>query len=450
MATISCQKQSDWLNAKRQQSDIVPSTLDDFQAILDNSAMNTNYPMIGQLGADNYYIPDDNIGVISSVEKNAYLWTKDIFEGAPSSDYTFCYIIVGYANIVLEGLANLEINVADQERYNSITGQALFFRASMFCELAGVFCKPFDNATAATDLGICVRTKSNVNQIEPRATVQRTYDQIVNDLKLAIPLLPVSQSHKTRPSKSAAFALLARVYLLMGDYQNAKRFADSTLEYANSILDFNGSSVSLSRPYRFPDFSTGNDEIIFYAYAIGYGGTIPSESLSRSYVDSVLYGSYDNDDLRKLYFFSTAISGKPKFRGTYAGIGRNFSGIAVNEVYLIRAECNARLNNPVACVSDINFLLERRYRTGTYTPFNTTDADVALIKVLEERRKELPFTGQIRWQDLRRLNKEPGFAKTLLRNVGGVQYQLPANDRRYVYPFPQNEIDHAGIQQNER
>lgn len=446
----SCQKQNDWLDAKRQQSDIVPTTLDDFQAILDNSIMNANYPVIGQLGGDNYYFPDDNIGVVSSIERNAYIWAKDIFEGAVSSDYTFSYVVVGYANIVLEGLNNVQVDAANLERYSSIKGQALFFRSSMFYELASIFCKPFDSETAATDLGICVRTKSNVNHIEPRSTIQHTYEQIVNDLSLAVKLLPAAQSHKTRPSKPAAFALLARVYLLMGDYVNARRFADSTLVYSNALLDFNSSAVSLSKPYRFPDFSTGNDEIIFYAYAIGYGATIPSESLNRSYVDSVLYDSYDSDDLRKDYFFSVATLGKPKFRGTYAGIGRNFAGLATNEIYLIRAECNARLGNSSAAVTDINALLERRYKTGTYIPFDTNDADIALLKILNERRKELPFSGQIRWQDLRRLNKEPRFAKTLIRNVGGTLYQLAPNDKRYVYPFPQNEIDHAGIEQNER
>lgn len=450
VALMSCQKQNDWLDAKRDQSDVVPTSLDDFQAILDNSVMNNNYPIIGQLGADNYYVPDDNIGVINAVERNSYLWARDIFEEGTSADYTFSYTVIGYANIVLEGLEDLEVNVSNLAYYNSIKGQALFFRASMFSELTSIFCKPFDTNTAATDLGICVRIRSNINQIEPRSSVQNAHNQIIADLKLASTLLPVVQSYKTRPSKPAAFALLARTYLLMEDYVNAKQYADSTLKYVDDLLDFNSSTISTSKPYRFPDFLSGNDEIIFYAYTLGSSTTTPNESFNRAFVDSALYNSYDDDDLRKTYFYGVATSGKPKFKGTYAGIGKNFSGMATNEIYLIRAECNARLGNPTAATSDLNDLMEKRFRTGTYSPFETTDADSALVKVLEERRKELPFTGQVRWQDLRRLNKDSRFAEILTRNVSGVLYQLSPNDKRYVYPFPQDEIDYAGIPQNER
>lgn len=447
---MSCQKQNEWLDAKRQQSDIVPESLDDLQAILDNSVMNINFPTIGQLGTDNYYFPDDNIGVINAIERNSYIWAKDIFEDAPSADYTFCYNVVSYANVVLEGLEDLKVDVSTSERYNSIKGQALFFRSNIFIELASVFCKPFDAATAATDLGICIRTRSNINEIVSRSSVQHTYDQIIGDLKLATTLLPAFQVHKTRPSKPAAFALLAKAYLLTEDFASAKQYADSTLQYVNEILDFNSGIVSISKPYRFPDFLSGNDEIIFYAYALGNGAAIPNESLNYAFIDSALYNSYDSNDLRKTYFYNVTTAGKPKFRGTYAGIGRNFAGIATNEVYLMRAECNARLNDLPPAISDLNALLEKRFKTGTYSPFHTANADTALARILEERRKELPFTGQIRWQDLRRLNKDARFAKTLTRNVNGVFYQLPPNDRKYIYPFPQNEIEYAGIQQNER
>lgn len=446
----SCQKQNDWLDAKRQRADIVPTSLEDFQAILDNSIIYSGFPTIGQMGADNYYYPDDNIGVISIIERNSYIWAKDIFEDEPSVDYTHCYTIVGYTNIVLEGLEHIKTDASTLDRYNNTKGQALFFRSNMFLELASVFCKPFNEATAATDLGICVRTKSNINEIVPRSSVQRTYDQIINDLRLAVVLLPTIQSHKTRPSRVAAFGLLAKTYLLTGNFVSAKQYADSTLKYMNGLLDFNSSAISISKPYRFPDFLSGNDEIIFYAYGFGNSAAIPNESFNYAFIDSALYDSYDDNDLRKTYFYHVTSSGKPKFRGTYAGIGRNFSGIATNEIYLIRAECNARLNSLTEATSDLNFLVGKRFRTGSYLPFHTTNADTALTRILEERRKELPFTGQIRWQDLRRLNTDSRFAKTLIRKINGITYQLLPNDKKYVYPFPKNEIQHAGIQQNER
>ncbi|WP_343303694.1 RagB/SusD family nutrient uptake outer membrane protein [Chitinophaga niabensis] len=447
----SCKKQNEWLDEKRQISDNVPETLKDFQAILDNSTiMNASYPSIGLLGADDYYFLDGTVQIINTVGRNSYLWNKDIFEGEASSEYNSAYNIIASANIVLEGLAALDIATEKVADYNNVKGQALFFRSMIFYELAALFCKQYDVNTATNDLGICVRTKSDVHHLEPRSSVQQTYSQIINDLKNATLLLPVIAVYKTRPCKSAAFTLLAKAYLQMGDYANAKSFSDSALTYSNRLLDFNSDVISIAKPYRFPDFKLENPEIVFYATGFQHTAIAPSVSFNRSFVDSLLFQSYNDNDLRKAYLFATDITGKAKFRGAYTGNDVNFAGIAINEVYLIRAECNARLNSVTSALEDLNKLLENRYRRGTYIPFVTTNPDSALIRILEERRKELPFTGQIRWQDLRRLNKETRFARVLKRLYNGTLAELPPNDKRYVYPFPQNEIDFTGIQQNER
>lgn len=451
LAFASCKQQNDWLDAKRQTSDNVPKTLKDFQAIIDNSSiMNTTYPTIGQLGADNYYYPDGIVASLSAVDRNSYLWNKVIFEIGASPEYASAYSLVADANIVLEGIENIDKSTERIADYNNVKGQALFFRSIIFDELAAIYCKPYDKITATGDLGICIRTRSDIHYIEPRSTVAQTYNLIINDLKTASSLLPLVPVYKTRPCKPAAFALLARVYLQMGDYVNAKIYADSTLAYTNSILDYNSNIVSVLKPYRFPDFKLENPEIIFYATGFNYVAIGPNAAINRSYVDSSLYHSYSDDDLRKTLLFAVDNTGKAKFRGSYTGIDLVFSGIGINEIYLIRAECRARLNDATGATEDLNRLLANRYKKGTYSDFITTIPVLALTKILDERRKELPFTGQIRWQDLKRLNKEPYFAKVLIRSVNGVLVGLSPNDKRYVYPFPQNEIDLTGIQQNER
>jgi hypothetical protein len=73
-----------------------------------------------------------------------------------------------------------------------------------------------------------------------------------------------------------------------------------------------------------------------------------------------------------------------------------------------------------------------------------------LVKIITERRKELPFTGSARWEDLRRLNKDPQFAKTLIRQLNGQNYTLAPNDPKYTLPIPDIEIKLSGIQQNLR
>lgn len=451
LAFCSCKKQNEWLDEKRQISDNVPETLKDFQAIIDNTAiMNATYPTIGLLGTDNYYFPDGTVPSLNAISRNSFLWNKEIFEGEPSSEYSSAYNIIASANIILEGIDALDKAAEKIVDYNNVKGQALFFRSMMFYELAAIFCKQYDINTATNDLGICIRKKSDVHHLEPRSSVEQTYNLIINDLKVAASLLPAVAVYKTRPCKPAAFALLARTYLQMGNYVTAKEYADSALTYSNKLLDFNSETISIQKPYRFPDFKLENPEVIFYAVGFQYPAIAPSVSFNRSYVDSLLYQSYNENDLRKAYLFATDNTGKAKFRGSYTGIDLIFSGIGINEVYLIRAECNARLNNTAFATEDLNKLLVNRYKKGTYSEFMTNNPDSALIKILGERRKELPFTGQVRWQDLRRLNKEPRFAQVLKRSYTGILYDLSPNDKRYVYPFPQNEIDLAGIQQNER
>jgi|GEM_PF-4553715 len=51
LALFSCKKQDKWLDVKSNKADIVPVTLDDFQALMDNDAvMNANYPGFGPAG----------------------------------------------------------------------------------------------------------------------------------------------------------------------------------------------------------------------------------------------------------------------------------------------------------------------------------------------------------------------------------------------------------------
>ena len=58
-----------------------------------------------------------------------------------------------------------------------------------------------------------------------------------------------------------------------------------------------------------------------------------------------------------------------------------------------------------------------------------------LQEVLNERRRELIGTG-LRWFDLKRLNKEPRFAKTVIHELDGEVYTLEPNGNNYVLPIP--------------
>jgi starch-binding outer membrane protein, SusD/RagB family len=165
-------------------------------------------------------------------------------------------------------------------------------------------------------------------------------------------------------------------------------------------------------------------------------------------VDSTLYSSYATNDLRRTMFFK-ATGSAFYFVGSYNGNTSPFGGIATDEIFLIRAESKARSGNKDAAMADLNTLLQKRFRTGFFTPLTASDANDALVKVLKERRKELVLRGT-RWADLRRLNKEPQFATTISRIVNAQTYTLPPNDLKYTFVLPLKVIQITGMPQTPR
>ncbi|MFC3157130.1 RagB/SusD family nutrient uptake outer membrane protein [Chryseobacterium arachidis] len=157
-----------------------------------------------------------------------------------------------------------------------------------------------------------------------------------------------------------------------------------------------------------------------------------------------LYELYEEHDLRKVLYFKSQ-NGKSIWCG--APIGNNLSGTATNEVFLIEAECAARLGEREKALDLLNALLIKRYKTGTFKPLTASSDLEALDIILAERRKELLKRG-LRFQDLKRLNKDSRYAKSLTRTIGAKIYTLPPNDGRYQLPIPQYIIDYNGLEQN--
>ncbi|RQO37656.1 RagB/SusD family nutrient uptake outer membrane protein [Chryseobacterium sp. KBW03] len=447
---VSCRKQDEWLDKKSSKSDVVPTTLDDYQAILDNTEiMNTYYPSLGLVGSDNYLITDASWnGMRDIAVKNMYAWAKDIYEGSTTGsiwEWSKPYEIVEYSNVVLEGIDKINISDVNRAQWNNIKGSALFYRAYAFYNLAQLFCKPFDPLTSDSDLGIPLRLNSDVNIKSTRATVKQTYDQIINDLLIAESLLSETPLYKTRPSIPAIKALLAKSYLLMDDYENALKYAEMALNYNNILIDYN--TLNTSTTYSLPNFKTGNPEVIFYATATSYSVVM---SRATQIVSPDLYNSYLGDDLRKKVFYRGTIP-SISFTGHQNGSNNVFAGLANNELFLLKAECQIRLGNLNSGLGTLKDLLTKRWNKNiTFSLPTITNEKDALKFILSERRKELPFTSNTRWEDLRRFNTDSRFAQTLTRTINGELYSLPPNDPRYVFPIPPLEILKSNIEQNIR
>jgi hypothetical protein len=435
----SCKK--DFLDIKPDKALVVPQTVSDLQALLDNTTvMNLNMPYLGEAGSDDYYLTDNSwTNLFSADNKNSYIWAKDIYEGDPNVlDWVNRYKQVFYANVALEGLDSLRSTEGSNPDFKAAKGSAYFYRGFAFYQLAQIFCKPF-TLTAESDPGIPIRVHSDINVKSKRETVADSYRQVISDFRAAVSLLPVTVNIKTRPVKAAGYAMLAKTFLLMKEYDTAKLYADSSLALQSGLLDYN--DLDLASPVPFARY---NAEVVFHSKIAGTGNF----TTSRLLVDTLLYSSYSDNDLRKQLFFKPATGGFT-YKCSYDGSSGLFNGIAVDEIYLIRAECNARQDKIGDAINDLNALLKKRFKHEAFTPLTAANMKDALTLILTERRKELVYRC-IRWQDLRRLNQEANYAITLTRKINGAVYKLEPNTARYVLPIPDIVVQLTGIEQNQR
>ncbi|HWK03372.1 MAG TPA: RagB/SusD family nutrient uptake outer membrane protein [Puia sp.] len=444
---FSCSKSS-FLDKKPNTDFIIPTTLPDFQALLDNDAVFGRTSALGELSADNLYLRDTFWQGLDAKEHNAYIWAPgDIYGGqGQQDDWDLPYEQVFYANVVLDGLAKVKVDSSNVQDWNALKGAALFTRAYAFYNLAQIFAPVYDNVSAPTDLGIPLRLSPDVNTPSVRASLKQTYSQVLEDLRGADNLLPSTFpfANRNRPSKPAAFAMQARVYLSMRAYDSAKIYADSCLQLYSTLIDYNNTlSTSSNLPFTILNLET----IYQSSFFTGSNQSLAAFLYPKCVVDSVLYASYAPADLRSQIFYRINSAGVPNIKGSYNGSIYPFSGLATDEVYLVRAECQARAGDKTGALSDLNTLLVKRWN-GSFTPVTATTATEALDTILVERRKELAFRG-LRWTDLRRLNKE-GANITLTRLLFGQTYQLPPNSPYYVLPIPPDVIALSGIQQNQR
>ncbi|MDM8176596.1 RagB/SusD family nutrient uptake outer membrane protein [Olivibacter sp. LS-1] len=417
----------------------VPVNAEHFQALLNESSQIDISPSEGEIASADFYLSDDDYESLGcETEWDLYRWRDGPFTELCyiEDGWRKCYKSIYHCNVVLEGVAEQALN----EELKNVKGQAHFHRAVNLLEMAGIWASIYDENTADEKLGLPLRLSSDFNVKSERANLKETYRQILEDLKEAEVNLPVRQPNRRWPGRSAALGLLARTYLFMGDFENALVYADKALQGV-SLLDFNEIDVQADYPFNSED----NEEVLLYKFLFTYYSL--NEAVAK--VDSNLIKLYDNRDLRKPAFFRVNEDGSYRFKGSYGGgRGAYFSGIAVDEVMLIKAEALVRLGEVGEALSVLNQLLEKRWQRGFFKPYQTVDAQETLDLILKERRKELLFRG-LRWFDVKRINHLGGKI-TLEREVNGQRYTLPVGDPRFTILIPEDVIRLGGIPQNER
>ncbi|WP_018630121.1 RagB/SusD family nutrient uptake outer membrane protein [Niabella aurantiaca] len=435
-----------FLDKKTSNAIVVPQTVADLQALLDNAGLmnQTKTPASGEAAADNYFLTADYYKTCSPIERAFYTWQR--YDYTFENDWSKAYTPVYIANYCLELLKKQEQNATNAARWGNVYGSALFFRSYYFQQLLWVYAKAYDEAAASADLGIALRLSYDFNEPSRRASVAECYQQVVNDTREAAYYLPDHPEHAFRPSKAAAYALLARTFLSMRRYDSAYKYADRCLKIKNDLIDFNRDPDLGTFKTTYP-FKKFNRETVFYTEMM-IGGVYGLVLSTRSKVDTVLYDKYAEADLRKKAYFLKS-GDYYRFRGSYSKASVPFTGLATDEMYLIRAECSARrgVEGLQGALTDLNTLLAKRYEKSGFIEVTASTADAALNMILEERRKELIWRG-IRWSDIKRLNKE-GRNIVLEKVVEGQHYRLEPNSSYYALPLPTDIIDITGMPQNE-
>lgn len=435
LTIISCHK--GFLDVKPDKAQVVPASLKDLQAMLDNtSVMNEMSGILAIIGADEYYYTDDEWRVVSDpTYRNGYLWEKAVFEGRESMDWNYAYQKILYANIVLQEAEHLPDDPHDNSLRGNVIGSALFHRSFAFYQLLQLFAAPYNKNTTLNDLGIPLKLTPNIEEMPGRASVSACYEKVVLDLMLAIELLPEYPTVKERASTYAAKALLARVYLDMQLYEPALRLCEEIIS-KYTLINYNNldSNAELSFPAR----GIGNSEVIFQAM-IRYNSPL-TYSISNQLI--ALYGE---GDTRKALFFGE-IRSKRVFSGSYVGTHAPFGGLAVDEIYLIAIECLHILGDTQRAISMMQTLNKHRYKPSNEPEIIESNLMSYLV---DERRRQLLFRG-LRWSDLRRYNGITGLKTVLEREVGDTRYTLSPNSPRYIWPIPESAIRLGGLQQNDR
>lgn len=430
----SCEK---FLDEKPNKNLAIPSKLIDFQALLDNSTfLNTVDGASSEISAGDFYLSNADYLGLNNFYRNLYTWQrKEVFPDE-LNEWFLNYRIVYRANTVINALEKPQ-NFDDPAVAKNIIGQAYFYRAKAFLQTLYVWSNAYDKELSKSELGIPLRLNTDFNEPSKRETVELGYQQVINDLLKSIDNLPINNIHVMRPSKVAAYGLLARTYLSMRDYSNAKKYADSSLSLKSTLLDFNILNATANFPV--PQF---NPEVLHSTVIPSY----PIINNSRAKIDPVIMNMFEANDLRKSVLFKINSDGSYGFKGSYDGSASLFSGVAVNEVLLIRAECLAREGKLSDALIDLNKLGVKRFKAGLYKNKESLNQEQVITWVLNERRKELIFRG-LRWMDIKRLNKE-GAGISLSRTVDNKDYKLNANSSGFALPLPDNLLILTSMEQN--
>ena len=446
---------NDYLDIKPK-GEKIPTTVSDYETLLNYESVQKVSDTYPAYLTDDVFLPDVAEGTatpgLNSVDqsiRNLYLFKKEVFGDAQDDGFWFAsYNRIYYYNTVIDNIMNAD--GSDEQQKLSIRAEALISRALEYLYLVNGYAKYYDVRTAESDPGVPLILDEDISKKNlVRASVKDVYAQILSDLQTALPNLPVqAKGNAFRASKAAGYGVLPKMYLYMGNYAEALKAANEVLEINNSLLDLKKYAVvkaqsSIGRTNVPQDID--NPENIYIKFAPYVYGLS-----SKVFGSDELISLFSEDDMRLQVYFTKNFRNIPTDKYVWAPYLRANLAVSSPEIYLIAAECEAREGSIERAIALINKLRDNRIKNNT--DIVATDRNDALQKVLEERRRELAMSGMVRYIDLKRLNQESQFAKTVTHVTGEGTFSLEPNSPLYVLPIPAKvmRFNKNSMKQNER
>ena len=372
--------------------------------------------------------------------------------------YENMYAYILRMNLILDNIDEAE---GSQELRTLTKAEARTFRAFDHFVAVNTYAKAYDPATAQQDGGVCIMDHYDLESTPQKATVAQVYDFIISELEESVGLLQEKPENIYHPNRAYGYGLLAQAYLFHRDWEKAKQAAEASLKLNSTLVDYNvikdAGGVARYKNYN----RDNNPEVLSYMW-MGSGWTLEEATLYYyGLISPELKQLFEPEDLRySLFLRDTGTSivnwfdtGSGAAIWTPATTSERFTymtvGLRTAEVYLIAAEANARLGNLEAAADYVNRLRAKRISNPDYQISNLNSQQEMMNVIIAERRKELLF-GFHRFFDLKRLNLEPEYQKTVTRTFPVVNvsetypqqtYTLRPDSRLYIIPFPRSARD---------
>jgi hypothetical protein len=387
-------------------------------AIYSGMSADELYPIRGFPEEDQFF--QNNIQINPDNYISANFW---------QSAYKYIY----QTNACLEGLEkSTELSERLKKR---LIGETKILRAYLYFNLINLF----------GDAPLVIKTDFHSNSKLPRTPVNAIYTFLIDDLNGALALLQEASMPQgnTRPGKFAALTLLARIYLHLQKWTEAEQASTIVINSNNYALEPNLDNV----------FLPNSKEAIWQITPVDPGYNTPlGAQLVPTPAGRPRYGITDNllacfeaSDLRPTSWIkqktvnSIQYSFPFKYKLRYDGNpapSEVFVPIRLAELYLIRSEARAELNQLLSAKSDLNTV---RSRAGIGNSSATTQSEI-IEDILLERQRELFCEEGHRWFDLKRT----GRANIVLAPVKLQNWQ--ETDQLYPIPFEEIRYNPALVQ----